>query len=165
MSVSIRPARSFDLAAIAAIHNAQGIATTASYDLAPLVEARWLEWLAEQTAAGYPCLVAELAGEVVGYASYSAFRSKAGWRHTVEHSVYLDSSAHGQGIGRTLMTELINLARANEVHVMVAVVDADNRASQAFHASLGFELMGVLREGGRKFDRWLDVAFWTKRLS
>ena len=165
MSVIIRPALAADMSAVCAIHNRQGIATTASYDWEPSDEARWLTWLDGQMAAGLPRLVAEDDGEVLGFASYGPFRSKEGWRHTVEHSIYLAPAAHGHGIGRALMTELILRARADGVHVMVGVVDAGNPASMSFHAALGFDLMGVLREGGRKFDRWLDAAFWTLQLA
>lgn len=161
----IREATAADMAAVTAIHNDQAIASTNSYDWTPFDEQHWLNWLVSQQSAGRPCLVAELDGEVVGYASYAPFRGKAGWQYTVEHSVYLAPHAVGQGLGRALMAELVEVARQRGVHVMVAVIDDANQGSQRFHEALGFELMGVIREGGRKFDRWLDCAFWTLRLA
>lgn len=160
----IREATAADMAAVTRIHNDQAIASTNSYDWTPFDEQHWMNWLASQQLAGRPCLVAELDDQVVGYATWMPFRGKAGWQFTVEHSVYLAADAVGRGLGRALMTELIARARERGVHVMVAVIDDANQDSQRFHEALGFELMGVIREGGRKFDRWLDCAFWTLQL-
>ena len=164
MPVIVRDAGPADLATICAIHNAEGIATTASWGLADLDVAHWGNLLADQRTAGRPLLVAELDGRVVGYAYYAPFRSKGGWAPTVEHSVYLDRAAHGHGTGRALMTELIARASAAGVHTMVGVLDAGNASSAAFHRALGFEQAGLLREAGHKFGGWRDAAFWTLRL-
>lgn len=168
MSLTIRPARAEDLPAITAIYNDAGVGTTASYDLAPVSVDDRAEWLAAKQRRRFPVLVAahdaDGAGSgqrVVGFASYGAFRDKAGYDFTVEHSVYVDSAHRAGGIGRMLMSALIDHARGQGVHVMVGVVDAANTASVHFHEQLGFAVAGRLDEVGRKFGHWLDVVFMT----
>jgi len=155
----VRPALSGDVAAITTLYNELGVATTASYDLAPVTTANRLAWLDDHHAHGWPVLVAEDAdGAVSGFAAFSAFRPKAGYDRTVEHSVYVDAGRQGKGVGHALMTALIGQARRQQRHAMIGVVDATNAASIEFHRSLGFVIAGVLPEVGRKFGRWLDVT-------
>ena len=157
-SPTIRPARQGDLEAITAIYNEAGVGTTASYDIEPVTVADRRAWLEHKQNQDFPVLVAEADGRVLGFAGYGSFRDKAGYAHTVEHSVYVVDGARAAGVGRMLMTALIDRARGDGVHVMVGVLDADNAASVAFHERLGFEQVGRLREVGRKFDRWLDAV-------
>ncbi|GAB2474328.1 GNAT family N-acetyltransferase [Luteococcus sediminum] len=157
-SVVIRTARSEDLAAITAIYNEAGVGTTASYDLEPVTVDNRREWLERHHADGHPVLVATVDDQVLGFAGYGVFREKAGYAHTVEHSVYVGDGARALGVGRLLMLALVDLARGNGVHTMVGVLDADNEASINFHRRLGFEETGRLRQVGRKFDRWLDAV-------
>lgn len=101
---------------------------------------------------------------MIGFAAYERFRELPGYDPTVEHSVYTAPGHEHEGIGRALMTELIGLARRAGLHAMVGVVDADNKASLAFHEHLGFTICGVLPQVGRKFDRWLDTAVLVRLL-
>ena len=159
----IRSANHEDLPAIVEIYNEGGVATTASYDVEPVTledRAAWFERLRNQ---GHPALVLEENGQVVGFASYGPFRDKAAYRHTVEHSVYVAEGSRSNGVGRMLLCALLDHARGRGVHVMLGVLDADNTASRAFHKSLGFIESAVLPEVGRKFGRWLDVVFVTRR--
>ena len=159
----IRSANHEDLPAIVEIYNEGGVATTASYDVEPVTledRAAWFERLRNQ---GHPVLVLEENGQVVGCASYGTFRDKAAYRHTVEHSVYVAEGSRSNGVGRMLLCALLDHARGRGVHVMLGVLDADNTASRAFHKSLGFIESAVLPEVGRKFGRWLDVVFVTRR--
>ena len=159
----IRSANHEDLPAIVEIYNEGGVATTASYDIEPVTleeRAAWFERLRNQ---GHPVLVLEENGRVVGFASYGPFRDKAAYRHTVEHSVYVAEGSRSNGVGRMLLCALLDHARGRGVHVMLGVLDADNMASRAFHKSLGFIESVVLPEVGRKFGRWLDVVFVTRR--
>ncbi|MNQ95519.1 N-acyltransferase YncA [compost metagenome] len=117
-------------------------------------------WLAERTAAGFPVLVALNAqGEVLGYASYGTWRSIEGFRHTVEHSVYVRGDQRGQGLGPALMQALIERARQAGLHVMVAAIESGNAASIRLHERLGFVTTGQMPQVGRKFGRWLDLTF------
>ena len=103
-------------------------------------------------------VVAERDGEVLGFASLSAFRERAAYRTTVENSIYVRRDAHGQGVGRLLLTELVERARRHGYHSIIARIAGANPASIALHERLGYELVGVEREVGRKFGRWLDVT-------
>lgn len=164
MSVTIRAATAEDVPAITAIYNESGVGTTASYDLAPVSVADRLDWFEAKQRRQFPVFVAEFGDHdptVVGFASYGSFRDKAGYDFTVEHSVYVSPDRRASGVGRMLMSALLDHARSVGVHVMVGVVDANNEASIAFHQQLGFAVAGRLDEVGRKFGRWLDVVFLT----
>ncbi|WP_420174419.1 GNAT family N-acetyltransferase [Luteococcus sp. OSA5] len=155
----IRAATHDDIPAITRIYNESGVSTTASYDLEPVSTENRRVWLDERLNGGTPVLVADDDGEVLGYASFGRFRDKAGYAHTVEHSVYVAPGSRALGVGRMLMLALIDRARADGVHTMVGVLDADNQTSIQFHERLGFVEAGRLRQVGRKFDRWLDAVF------
>lgn len=103
-------------------------------------------------------LVAEMDGRVAGYASYGDWRAFDGYRHTVEHSVYVDRECRGGGIGVSLMRELISRAASNGVHVMIAAIESENAASIRLHEKLGFRIAGKFSEVGTKFGRWLDLT-------
>ena len=160
----IRPAQLGDLEAITKIYNEAAVATTASYALQDVTVDDRRAWFERLTAEGYPVLVLDDEGQVVGYASYGPFRALAGYAHTVEHSVYVDQGNRAAGGGRMLMFALLDYARGRGVHVMVGVVDAENTDSIAFHRKLGFTETGRLPQMGRKFGRWLDIVFLTRVL-
>jgi len=123
-------------------------------------------WLAARTAQGYPVLIAEDTGDgsVLGYATFGDFRPWPGYRHTVEHSVYIRTDARGLGLGAALIEPLFGVASGLGKHVMVAGIDAANPASIRLHERLGFERVGLLREVGTKFGRWLDLVFMQRFL-
>ena len=160
----IRDAVDADLDAILAIHNAAIRDSTAIWTDVEVDRADREAWLAEHRRDGYPVIVAELDGVTVGYASTGRWREKIGYRHTVENSVYVDSGHHGRGIGRALLTELIERSRAAGIHVIVAAIEAENSVSIRLHESLGFVSAGVVPEVGTKFGRWLDLALLTLTL-
>ncbi|TDX82427.1 phosphinothricin acetyltransferase [Neorhizobium sp. R1-B] len=123
------------------------------------------EWFAARKAKGFPVLVAELDGKVAGYASYGDWRAFDGYRHTVEHSVYVHRDARGGGIGRLLMQELIARAASNGMHVMIAAIESENDASIRLHEKLGFRIAGKFSEVGTKFGRWLDLTCMELKVS
>lgn len=159
MPVQIRPAADADLDAILQIHNAAIRESLAIWTDIEVDRADRERWLAEHRADGHPVIVAEVEGVVAGYAAYGRWREKSGYRFTVENSVYVAEAYQRRGIARALMIELIALARAAGIHVMIAGIEAGNTASIALHEQLGFEAPLVVREVGTKFDRWLDLAF------
>lgn len=160
MSHLIRDAAEADLDGILAIYNDAVANTTAIWNETLVDLANRRAWLAERTAAGFPVLVAvNPAGEVLGYASYGTWRTIEGFRHTVEHSVYLRGDQRGQGLGPALMHALIERARQAGLHVMVAAIESENAASIRLHERLGFITTGQMPQVGRKFNRWLDLTF------
>lgn len=156
--IQVRPAEPADLPALLEIYNDAVVYTTASWDLLPWTPAEHAEWYAEKAEHGHPLLVAVAGDQLVGYAGYGPFRPKAGYAATMEHSVYVRNDWQGRGLGRALLTELINQARGSGVHALIGGLSADNEASIGLHRALGFVEVGRLPEVGRKFDRWLDLV-------
>ena len=158
--MQIRDARDADAARICEIYNDAVLNTTAIWNDKPVDAEERLGWMRARLALGYPVLVAvDAKDEVVGYASFGDWRAFEGYRHTVEHSVYVRSDQRGGGIGRHLMAALIGRARAIGKHAMVAGIEAGNAGSIALHKKLGFVEVGLLPQVGCKFGRWLDLAF------
>lgn len=152
----IRLATEADLPGILEIHN----------DAIRRLDAIWTEreetledrraWLRDREKGGFAVYVAEEDGVILGHASYGTYRARSGYSQTVEHSIYLRDEAQGKGVGKALMQAIIDDAKARGFHLMVAVIDAKNTGSIAFHEKFGFVSMGVLPQAGHKFGRWLD---------
>jgi L-amino acid N-acyltransferase YncA len=159
----IRPATASDLPAVAGIYEHEVRTGIATFDLEPRPIAVWESRLAS-TEPGDHLLVAAADGEVHGYAQSSAYRPKAGYRHTRETSIYLAAGAQGQGLGRRMYGDLLDRLVADGVHLAVAGIALPNPASLALHRAFGFEDVGVMREVGRKLDRWIDVLWLQKPL-
>lgn len=159
----IRPAAAADIPAITAIYNDAVANTTAIWNETIVDEANRSAWLAGRHSDGFPVLVAvaESSGgdDVIGYASFGPWRAFDGYRHTVEHSVYVHPDHQRAGIGRLLLGRLMEEARAQGRHVMIAAIESGNAASIALHRRLGFEETGCCSEVGTKFGRWLDLTF------
>lgn len=164
MSVVIRNADSRHLSDILDILNDAILHTTAVYDYARRSEAEHLKWYQDKKTEGFPLLIAEAEGKVVGFATYHTFKPKIGYRFTAEHSVYVREHFHGKGVGSMLLSELIAIARKNDLHSLIGYIDADNKGSIAFHEKFGFKTAGTLEEVGFKFDRWLDVRLMQLKL-
>jgi L-amino acid N-acyltransferase len=163
--MEIRDAGPDHIEGITAIYNDAVAHTTAIWNDTTVDHANRLAWLADRQKAGYPVLVAVGdGGEVLGYASFGDWRAFDGYRHTVEHSVYVRGDQRGSGIGRVLMQTLIERARSIGKHVMVAGIEANNAGSIKLHEKLGFEHVGHLKEVGMKFGTWLDLAFMQLKL-
>src|SRR5665811_180401 len=148
----IRAATEADLVAITAIYNDAILTTTASWDDQIVTLDNRRRWLAEHGTEPNVTLVAEIDGDVVGFAGYGSFREKAGYDFTVEHSVYLTPAAQGRGLGTRLLTELIDAATARGIHVMIGGLSADNDVSLTLHQRLVFVQL-VLDDRSRPGDR------------
>jgi phosphinothricin acetyltransferase len=158
--MEIRDAEESDIPAIAAIYNDAVAHTTAIWNDVPVDAANRAAWLADRRRAGYPVLVAVDTGQgVAGYASFGDFRPFDGYRHTVEHSVYVRRDRRGRGVGKALMAALIQRAREIGKHVMVAAIEAGNAGSIRLHEHLGFVPAGHMTQVGAKFGQWLDLVF------
>lgn len=160
----IRDAQEQDLPAVLSIYNAAILGTTAVWSDTPVDLANRRQWLRDREARGFPVIVAVVEGEIRGFASFGDFRPWAGYRLTVEHSVYVDEAWRRRGLAQLLLTALIARARQAGKHAMIAGIEGGNHASLALHTRLGFREAGRLSEVGAKFGRWLDLAFMELRL-
>ena len=164
MKYIIRKATTSDLFTILEIVNHAILNTTSIYDY----DVRTLE---DQTlifetknAKNFPLFVAVSNDEILGFGTYDTFRTKIGYRFTVEHSVYVKDGFAGKGIGKLLLEQLIATAKEENYHIMIGVIDASNENSIRFHEKFGFKSMGILKEVGFKFDRWLDANLMQLKL-
>jgi L-amino acid N-acyltransferase YncA len=157
-ALTIREAVPADIQAILAIYNdaiLNGIALWRD-DIVDLDDREL--WMATQAQGGFPVLIAEIDGTVVGYASYGLWRPYAGFRHTVTDTIYLVEAAQGRRIGSTLLGMITDHARAAGFHVLIADIESGNGASIRLHQRFGFEIAGEIREVGTKFGDWLDLT-------
>jgi L-amino acid N-acyltransferase YncA len=162
--MQIRAATEDDLAEVSAIYDHHAVSSVSTFDDESPGPERWLP---KVTAAGpgeHLLVVVADDGEVRGYAESSQFRVKAAYQHTREVSVYLGLDARQQGYGRKLYDELLELLRADGIHLAIAVIALPNPASEALHRSCGFTRVGVLEEVGWKFGAWVDTAWWQLKL-
>lgn len=161
----IRTARAGDAAAIAAIYAPHVSEGTASYESVPPDAGEMALRMAAIQAQGFPYLVAERGSAILGYAYGSAFRSRPGYRFTVENSIYVAPKAQGAGVGRALLKALIDQCTRAGFRRMVAVIgDGSNEGSVGLHRALGFELAGTVPGLGVKHGRWLDWVLMVRPL-
>jgi L-amino acid N-acyltransferase len=165
--ICLRTAVGDDAEAIRAIYNHEVTATTSTFDLVPRSLADQQRWL-EARAGAFAAIVAvdEVApgSPLAGFASLSPYKDRAAYSTTVEDSVYVDRRSSGRGVGTLLLTRLVDIARESGFHAVMARIEAGGAASRALHAKCGFELVGIERQVGRKFNRWLDVAVMQRLL-
>jgi phosphinothricin acetyltransferase len=154
----IRDATNGDLQAILAIYNDVVTNTTAIYDQRPSTLDERQSWFDARGRAGLPVLVAELDREVVGFSSFGEWRSRWGYRYTVEHSVHVRADCRGRGLGRALIEALFPRAAALGMHMMIGHIDSAATASLRLHEKLGFTTIGTLREVAQLHNRWLSVV-------
>lgn len=153
----VRDARADDASDMMRIYNREVLETTATLDAEPRSLEDQVRWLADRSG-GRAVIVIEVDGELAGFASLSAFKERAAYRPTVENSVYVDPDFQRQGLGRVLMAEIIDRARLHGFHSVIARIAEGNPGSIALHEGFGYATVGVEREVGRKFGRWLDVT-------
>jgi L-amino acid N-acyltransferase len=164
-SVVVRLARLDDAEATAAIYNREVLGTTVTFDMVARSVQDQRAWLAARSGA-HPAVVAEAGhGQVVGFGCLWPYRDRPAYATTVEDSVYVDQDWRGRGVGRALLDELLRLATGHGFHAVMARIVGGHDASIALHRACGFELVGIEREVGRKFGRWLDVALMQRLLS
>lgn len=162
--VMIRFATLADAAALARIYNHYITDTIVTLEEVPVDADEMARRLTEIIASGLPWIVAEQAGEVVGYAYASMWKSRYGYRFSVESTVYLAPSATGKRLGTRLYQRLLEFLSAGETHLVIGGIGLPNVASVALHERLGFEKVAHFREVGIKFGQWIDVGYWQRRL-
>ncbi|MFM9988878.1 GNAT family N-acetyltransferase [Flavobacterium sp.] len=159
MSITIRVATIEDMPSVLEIVNHEILHSTSIWDYDIRTLEQQISILKEKKKHNFPFIVAEKKGKIIGFGTYGSFRFKVGYQFTVEHSVYTDKDSIGKGVGKLLMTRLITLAKAQKLHTMIGVIDSENKSSITFHEKFGFKTVGIIKESGYKFDRWLDSVF------
>ena len=162
--VTLRLALPADAEAIRTIYNHEVLHSFATFDLVPRTLDDQRAWI-EQRSGAFAALVAVEGNAVVGFGSLSPYKERAAYRTSVEDSVYVAVGQQGHGIGKMIVMELLEVARASGFHAVFARISGPSDASRALHSSCGFELVGIEREVGRKFNRWLDVAIMEALLA
>lgn len=157
MHPDVRLARPDDAAALLDIYNLEVQTSTVTFDILPRSLDEQRQWLTARSGA-HAVIVAEREGEVVGFASLSPWRPRPAYATSVEDSVYVRRDQQGRGVGRLLLDELVEVARAHGFHAVLARIVGGHESSVRLHQSVGFDLVGTEREVGRKFGRWLDVV-------
>ena len=158
--LSTRAALAADGEAIARIYNHYIQNTVITFEEEPVSAQTMVARVADIQGAALPWLVADLDGEVVGFAYANKWKARSAYRHTVETTIYLAPGREGQGIGTRLYGELLPILRAAGIHVAIGGAALPNEASAALHEKLGFEHVATFRQVGFKQDKWVDVAYW-----
>ena len=162
--MKVRLAALDDAEAIRAIYNREVTGSTVTFDLVPRSLADQQEWLVAHAGA-HPAVVVEAPdGKIAGFGSLSPYRSRPAYSTTVEDSVYVHHDHRGDGVGKLVLAELVRLAEVHGFHSVMARIVGGHAASIALHEGCGFQLVGIEREVGRKFGKWLDVALMQRLL-
>ena len=139
--------------------------STALYDYQPRPLSAMDPWFDTKERGAFPVIGAiDAAGQLLGFATYGQFRAWPAYKYSVEHSLYVAQGHRGQGLGKALLTAVLDRARAQQYHNMIGGIDAENGVSIALHERFGFERCGLVKHAGFKFGRWLDLAFYQKLL-
>ena len=161
----VRDSAPGDLADIHAIYSHHVLHGLASFEEAPPAAGELRARRESFLALGLPYLVAEIDGNVVGYAYATLYRTRSAYRHSLEDSVYVRDGYARRGIGVALLRALIGRCEAGPWRQMVAVIgDSANEPSIALHRKLGFRVAGTLEAVGFKFGRWVDSVLMQRAL-
>jgi phosphinothricin acetyltransferase len=164
MDIKIRPYQIDDVQAILEIINYNILNSTALYDYEVRTIKNQTAIFKEKLSKGFPVLVATENETIVGFGYYNEFRYREAYKFTVEHSVYAHPNHTKKGVGKLILESLILLAKAQKIHTMIGVIDSENQNSIEFHKKFGFEISGIIKESGYKFNRWLHSVFMQKML-
>lgn len=164
-TVTVRPVRDMDLPAITAIYAHAVVHGTASFEVDPPDVVEMTRRMRSVVDAGFPYLVAEVNGSVLGYAYAGLYRTRPAYWNSAENSVYVSPDAHRLGVGRALLRELIDIMTQRGFRQMIAVIgDSGNAGSIGLHRALGFTFSGTIHSVGYKHGRWLDSVIMQRAL-
>jgi L-amino acid N-acyltransferase len=155
--LNIRQAGTADQEEILAIYNEAVLNSVATFDTEPRTAERQKVWF-EEHGGRYPLVVAEDSGNVIGWAGLGKWSDRRAYDGTSEISVYVRFDSRGKGVGTALMAEILRQAGENGTHTILARIAGGNEASIRLHESAGFKLVGIMREVGWKFGKWVDVT-------
>jgi phosphinothricin acetyltransferase len=156
--VQLRRATVDDADAIRSIYNVEVQTSTVTFDILPRSLEEQQQWIVNRSGAHAVVVAIDDHGDVVGFGSLSPYKERPAYATTVEDSVYVHRDHQGEGVGRTVLAELIRLADEHGFHAIMARIVGDHATSIGLHSSQGFHVVGREREVGRKFGRWLDVV-------
>jgi len=159
----IRTAEKKDLEAIREIYNEAVLNSTSTFDIEPRTKKQQVEWFRQHKGI-YSVIVYEINGEVKGWAALSKWSNRPAYKDTAENSVYVKKEFRNQGIGKALLNQLIKNAGQVGLHTIIARIASENEISIKIHKDFGFEIMGVMKEAGKKFGKYIDVTFMQKML-
>ncbi len=165
MEIAIRPIKESDAAEIVAIYNNYVLETCVTFETEIVDVAQMVQRIRETFAAHLPWLVAEDSGKVIGYAHASQWKSRWGYRYSVESTIYLDAAHIGKGVGLRLYAALIDAVRSCSMHAIIGGIALPNDASINLHERLGFRKVAHFEQVGYKRDRWVDVGYWQLLLT
>jgi L-amino acid N-acyltransferase YncA len=160
MTISIRPVKQSDAACLARIYNYYVSATCITFETDSVSAEGMAQRVEEAVNASLPWLVAEVGGNLVGYAYATKWKGRRAYRFSVESSVYLDITHTGKGIGSLLYTALIAALRHLSMHAIIGGIALPNEQSTRMHERLGFKKVAHFEQVGYKQDRWVDVGYW-----
>jgi len=155
----IRNVQIEDAKELVAIYNYYVINTIVTFDRTPFSSDDFKQKI-KSIYKKYPFIVFEENNEILGYAYASSWRAKPSYKHTAESTIYIKNSVLGKGIGTKLYTELLQQLKQQNFHTIIGGLTLPNDASIKLHEKLGFKKVAHFKEVGRKFNQWLDVAFW-----
>lgn len=164
LAIQLRPATTADAEAMRVIYNTEVTTATSTFDLVPRSLADQQRWLDARSGAFTAIVATQDHGTVVGFGALSPYKDRPAYSTTVEDSVYVDRCHARGGVGTLVVDQLVKVATASGFHAVMARIEASSMASRALHAKCGFELVGIERQVGRKFGRWLDVAVMQRLL-
>ena len=159
MNPCIRHATAADAAALCAIYNHYVLSTCISFEVDALSVADMEQRIAD-ISARFPWQVHEEQGRILGYAYASQWKPRRAYEYAVESSIYLVPDSAGKGIGSGLYSALLTLLKQAQVHVVMAGIAMPNAGSVALHEKMGFAKVGHFEQVGKKFEQWIDVAYW-----
>ncbi len=159
-NVTIRSVTTSDLEGVSAIYNHYICNTAVTFEEVKVTSEQMAERLNSVKSASLPWLVAELSGQVVGYAYAGKFHNRSAYRFTVEATIYLAHTISGKGIGTKLYAELLTILKQQNFHSVIGIIALPNPASVALHEKFGFKKIGHFPEVGFKFNNWQDVGYW-----
>jgi phosphinothricin acetyltransferase len=152
-----------DAEPIRQIYNHEVLTSTVTFDIEPRSLEAQRDWLSARSGA-YAVIVAVENDTVVGFASLSRYREKPAYSTSVEDSIYVHQDHQGKGIGKLLLSELLDVATTHGFHAVFARIVGGHESSMRLHEKLGFDVVGTEREVGRKFGHWLDIVLMERLL-
>ena len=163
--VLVRPSVNDDIGAIQKIYKYEVLNGTATFDKVPPTEEELKDKRQTIIESGFPYLVAEKAGRVIGYSYVSLYRERSAYSKTVENAIYIDPDFRGMGVATKLLSALLPICKEIGLKQVIAVIgDSENNGSITLHKNFGFRKVGTMETVGFKFDRWIDVVLMQKSL-